>query len=81
MNSINLPWHSSADGHRRRRTEKAHVDTRSGKGGLLRRHGDVTAGDKLATGCRGNAIHHGDYRNRYVLYQSHYLMNKSYTAI
>lgn len=66
-----LPRQSSADGDRRRRAEQTHVDARSAEGGLLRRHGNVTAGNQLATSCRGNTVHHGDHRNRYVLYQSH----------
>ncbi len=71
-----LPRHSSANSHRRRRAEQTHVDARRSKGGLFCRHGNVTAGHKLAASGRGNTIHHGDHWNRNVLYQSHYLKDK-----
>lgn len=72
-----LPRHSSADGHRRRGAEQTHVDARSGEGGLLRGHSNVTAGNELATSRGGNTIHHGDHWDRYVLYESHDLKHKS----
>lgn len=70
-----LPRHSSANGYSWCRAEQTHIDTWRGECGLLRHHSNVTAGNKLAT-CRcGNTVHHGNHRNRYVLYYRHYLEN------
>lgn len=66
-----LSGHGSPQGNRRGGAEKSDIHPRSGKRGLVTRHSNVTAGNELAAGGRGQAIDHGNDGDRVVPNQHH----------
>lgn len=66
-----LCGHGSPQGHPGGGAEEPDVHPRSGKRGLVTGHSDITAGDQLTAGGRGQAVHHGDDGDRVVPDEHH----------
>lgn len=73
-----LSRHRSPQGHPRRGAEEPEVHPRSGERGRVAGHGDVAAGDQLAAGRGGQAVHHGDDGDWVVLDQHHDLEEQTH---
>lgn len=76
-----LPRHRSPQGHPRGGAEESDVHPRRGERGLVARHGNVTAGNELAAGRGGQAVHHGNDGDRELLDQQHDLKGQTHDFI
>ncbi len=63
----------TAERDHRRRAEEPDVHARRREGGAVRRHREITAGDKLAAGGGGDAVNARDHRLRQTHQRQHHL--------